>query len=146
MFIFIPRRYLRIVHGCSTLNRSDLSENCTRLIRDLLRLNTEQRLGCGPRAALDVLEHPWFASMNFWHLYRQNYIAPYLPTRKSLLAAPEATDAVLRFTAKNPYEEKFHDFWELYSHRLDEEIISEVHTGISDGRRERIEIYFSARI
>jgi hypothetical protein len=110
MFIFIPRRYLRIVHGCSTLNRSDLSENCVRLIRDLIRLNTEQRLGCGYRGAQDLLEHPWFASMNFWRLYQQNYIAPYLPTRKSLLAVPEATDNVLRFTAKNRYEQEFRDF------------------------------------
>ena len=106
----ITRRYLRIVHGCSTLNRSDLTENCARLIRDLLRLNVEQRLGCGRRGALDVLEHPWFATMDFWRLYQQEYIAPYLPIRRSLLSVPEVTDALLRFTAKNHFEEEFRDF------------------------------------
>ncbi|CAF1121060.1 unnamed protein product [Adineta ricciae] len=84
--------YLRIINGCSFLHLTDMTEHCASLIRGLLQHNIEQRLGCGQRAMLDLLEHPWLTEINFWSLYRQKYIAPFLPARKHFLQVKDSDE------------------------------------------------------
>ena len=103
-------RYLRILHGCSILNLADLSDTCSQLIRQLLQPNVEQRLGCGLRAALDVLEHRWFSSLDFLRLYQQTYLAPYLPIRDTLISSDDADEHRLKIRGKNLYEKEFLHF------------------------------------
>lgn len=103
-------RYLRIIHGCSSLKLENVTKNCALLIRNLLEHNIEQRLGCGIRGALDLIEHPWFNQINFWNLYQQKYLAPFLPIRKYLIKDNNYQKNILQFTAKNLYENKFIDF------------------------------------
>ena len=92
------------------MNLQHLSKNCAILINDLLQHNVEQRLGCSTRGALDLFEHPWFAQMNFWSLYQQKYLAPFIPIRKSILSNQHRNDTILTFTANNQYENDFIDF------------------------------------
>jgi hypothetical protein len=87
-----------------------VSRNCALLIHDLLQYNIEQRLGCGNRGALDLIEHPWFDQINFWNLYQQIYLAPFIPIRKNFLPGKYFTEPIFKFTASNQYEHKFDDF------------------------------------
>ncbi len=87
-----------------------MTKNCALLIRDLLQYNVEQRLGCGIRGALDIIEHPWFDQINFWSLYQQKYLAPFLPIRKYIIPNEDQTEPLLKFTAKNQYENEFLGF------------------------------------
>lgn len=81
------------------------------LIRDLLRFNIEERLGCGVRGALDLLEHRWFHSLNFLMLYQQKYAAPFLPIGECFLANEEhANETLLKFTASKQHDREFDDF------------------------------------
>lgn len=112
MGFFSSIRYLRIIHGCSSVNLQQVSRNCAVLIRDLLQYNVEQRLGCGVRGALDIIEHSWFDQMNFWSLYQQRYLAPFLPIRQSFFLPDEEhlNETILKFTANNQYEKEYHAF------------------------------------
>lgn len=103
-------RYLRIIDGVSTLNLVDLSDECSHLIRHLLESNVEKRLGCGSRAALDVIEHRWFSSIDFLDLYQQNYLAPYLPIRDTLISSNNDDEHRLKIKGENLYEKEFVDF------------------------------------
>ncbi len=103
-------RYLRIINGCSSLKLKHVTKNCALLIRDLLQYNVEQRLGCGIRGALDIIEHPWFDQINFWSLYQQKYIAPFLPIHKCIINDEDQNETILKFTAKNQYENEFYGF------------------------------------
>ncbi len=87
-----------------------MTKNCALLIRDLLQYNVEQRLGCGIRGALDIIEHPWFDQINFWSLYQQKYLAPFLPIRKYIIPNEDQTEPLLKFTAKTQYENEFLGF------------------------------------
>ncbi|UJR21956.1 hypothetical protein I4U23_025024 [Adineta vaga] len=102
--------YLRIINGCSLMNLKHVTQHCALLIRSLLEHNVQQRLGCGQRGILDLLEHPWFDQINFWTLYQQNYLAPYLPVRKSFLHETYSDETILKFSAKNQYEKEFSEF------------------------------------
>ena len=93
-----------------------MTEHCASLIRGLLQHNIEQRLGCGQRAMLDLLEHAWFTEINFWSLYRQHYLAPFLPVRKHFLQVKTSDEVHLKFSAKNQYENELMTFdimWEI---------------------------------
>lgn len=92
------------------MNFEHLSKNCVSIIRDLLQYNVEQRLGCGIRGALDVIEHSWFDQINFWSLYQQKYIAPFIPIRKYMIEDHNEHSAVLKFSAKNKHEDEFKEF------------------------------------
>jgi hypothetical protein len=67
-------------------------------------------LGCGKRGALDLIEHPWFDQINFWTLYQQKYIAPFVPIRKSIINDEYQNGTILKFTAKNQYTNEFIEF------------------------------------
>jgi len=67
-------------------------------------------LGCGIRGALDIIEHPWFNKINFWMLYQQKYIAPFIPIRKYIIDNEYQNKTILKFTAKNQYENEFIGF------------------------------------
>ena len=105
-------RYLRIIHGCSYLNLEHVTKNCALLIQNLLQINIEQRLGCGHRGFYDIFEHPWFDQINFWNLYEQKYLAPFIPIRKYLIKGDDdESKTILKFTAaKNQYEKEFIGF------------------------------------
>jgi hypothetical protein len=92
------------------MNLKHVSKNCALLISDLLQYNIEQRLGCGNRGALDLIEHPWFDQMNFWNLYQQTYLAPFIPIRKYFLPDKYFNEPILKFTATNQYEYDFNEF------------------------------------
>jgi hypothetical protein len=92
------------------MNLKHMTVNCALLIRHLLQYNIQQRLGCGIRGALDIIEHPWFDHIDFWSLYQQKYIAPFLPIRQSILTDKYQNETILKFTAKNPYENEFIEF------------------------------------
>jgi len=92
------------------LKLKHVTKNCALLIRDLLQYNVEQRLGCGIRGALDIIEHPWFDQINFWSLYQQKYLAPFLPIRKCIINDEDQNETILKFTAKNQYENEFYGF------------------------------------
>ncbi|CAM2711558.1 unnamed protein product [Rotaria socialis] len=102
--------YLRIINGCASINLKHSSINCLSIIRGLLQYNVEQRLGCGKRGTLDIIEHAWFDEVNFWTLYQQKYIAPFIPIRKYIFTDRYEDDTILRFTAKNLYESEFKEF------------------------------------
>lgn len=103
-------RYRRIIHGCSILNLVDLTDECSHLIRHLLESNIDKRLGCGSRAALDLIEHRWFLSIDFYHLYQQNYFAPFLPIRNTLISSNDNDEHHLKITGRNLYEKEFVHF------------------------------------
>lgn len=89
----------------------NVSANCAILIRDLLRYNVEERLGCGIRGALDILEHPWFNSLNFLMLYQQKYAAPFLPIGATFLVNEEhPNETLLKFTASKQHDREFQNF------------------------------------
>ena len=92
------------------MNLKHVTRNCALLIHDLLQHNVEQRLGCGTRGALDIIEHPWFDQINFWTLYQQKYIAPFLPIRQCIMTDSYQKETILQFTAKNLYENEFNEF------------------------------------
>jgi hypothetical protein len=92
------------------MNLKHVTRNCASLIRSLLQYNVEQRLGCGKRGALDLIEHPWFDQINFWTLYQQKYIAPFVPIRKSIINDEYQNGTILKFTAKNQYTNEFIEF------------------------------------
>jgi hypothetical protein len=92
------------------MNLKHVTNNCSLLIHGLLQYNVEQRLGCSNRGALDVIEHPWFDQINFWSLYQQKYIAPFIPIRKFFLTDKYRNETILKFTAKNQYENDFSEF------------------------------------
>lgn len=52
------------------------------LIKKLLVRNQATRLGNLPRGALDVQDHPWFQSINFSTLAKQEMEAPWVPEIK----------------------------------------------------------------
>ncbi|CAF0739937.1 unnamed protein product [Didymodactylos carnosus] len=68
----IRQSYLRIINGCAKFNFKNVSNNCADLIKNLLKFNVNQRLGCGEKGALDVMEHVWFEHLDFWKLYNQD--------------------------------------------------------------------------
>ncbi|CAF4561167.1 unnamed protein product [Rotaria sp. Silwood1] len=102
--------YLRIINGCALMNLKHVTKNCALIIRGLLQYNIEQRLGCGIRGALDIIEHAWFDQINFWTLYQQKYIAPFIPIRKYIITDQYENETILRYTAKNQYENEFNEF------------------------------------
>ncbi|CAF1303143.1 unnamed protein product [Rotaria magnacalcarata] len=102
--------YLRIINGCSSINLKHSSINCLSIIRGLLQYNVERRLGCGQRGTLDIIEHVWFDEINFWTLYQQKYIAPFIPIRKYIITDRYEDETILRFTAKNLHENEFKEF------------------------------------
>ena len=85
---------------------ANVSRDCALLIRDLLQYNIDERLGCGVRGALDLLEHSWFNQLNFWKLYQQIYHAPYLPICQSFVI----NETLLTFTASKGDGREFHEF------------------------------------
>ncbi|CAF2701050.1 unnamed protein product [Rotaria sp. Silwood2] len=102
--------YLRIINGCASMNLKHVTRNCASIIHGLLQYNIEQRLGCGVRGALDIIEHSWFDQINFWTLYQQKYIAPFIPIRKYIITDQHQNETILKFTAKNQYENEFNEF------------------------------------
>ncbi|CAF3748898.1 unnamed protein product [Rotaria sordida] len=102
--------YLRIINGCASMNLKHVTRNCVSIIRNLLQYNIEKRLGCGIRGTLDIIEHPWFNQINFWILYQQKYIAPFIPIRKYIIKDQYENETILKFTAKNQYENEFNEF------------------------------------
>ena len=92
------------------MNLQYVSKHCASLIRHLLEYNIEKRLGCGIRGTLDIIEHSWFDSINFWTLYQQKYIAPFLPIRPCIIMDENQNETVLHYSAKYQYEDEFNEF------------------------------------
>jgi len=67
------------------------SDDAKDIIKKMLVVNVNKRLGCGARADLDIRDHPWFSStekgttgaIDFGKLYRKELTAPWIPTVKS---------------------------------------------------------------
>jgi hypothetical protein len=87
-----------------------LSHSCAGLIRHLLQLDVERRLGCGPAGTRELLVHPWFVSMDFDRLYRQDYVAPFIPIPISVNDASHRSTSFLRFYGHECFEKEFADF------------------------------------
>ena len=49
------------------------------LVKQLLVLDPKDRLGCKPRADLDIREHAWFDGFDFGALYRKELTPPWKP-------------------------------------------------------------------
>lgn len=57
-------------------------DSCS-LIKQLLVRNPEQRLGCGPEDAFDVMGHAFFKGINWDDIYNKRTPAPFIPSLKS---------------------------------------------------------------
>jgi len=65
-----------------------VSADAKDIIKKMLVVNVNKRLGCGARADLEIRDHPWFAStekgttgaIDFGNLYRKELKAPWIPT------------------------------------------------------------------
>merc|ERR1712194_802199 len=63
-----------------------VSDDAKDIIKKMLVVNVNKRLGCGARADLDIRDHPWFSStegtgaIDFGQLYRKELTAPWIPT------------------------------------------------------------------
>jgi len=65
-----------------------VSADAKDIIKKMLVVNVNKRLGCGARADLEIRDHPWFAStekgttgaIDFGNLYRKELKAPWVPT------------------------------------------------------------------
>lgn len=99
-----------MIDGCSTLTLSDLSDDCRRLIKGLLETDPNKRLGSGIRQIDDLVEHRWFSSIDFDRLYEQNYCAPFIPRRKSIVEKRANSFTSLRLTASVHYHKEFEMF------------------------------------
>src|ERR1700685_2822845 len=53
------------------------------LISQLLTREPERRLGSGERDALEVMEHPYFKSVNFDDIYHKRVPPPFIPQLSS---------------------------------------------------------------
>ncbi|CAF1309759.1 unnamed protein product [Adineta steineri] len=102
--------YHRIITGCSSMHLKDITHNCSVLIHDLLQHNINQRLGCRQRGILDIFEHPWFNQINFWNLYQQKYLPPFIPLCKYFPTNKYQSETILKFTANKQYEYDFIEF------------------------------------
>jgi len=59
---------------------SYISATCRSLLQSVFIKEPSQRLGAGPRDALEVMEHPWFASINWKKLELKELRPPFMPT------------------------------------------------------------------
>jgi serine/threonine protein kinase len=78
--------FKRIIMGkfsFPTKTKAHISDDAKDLIRKILVVDVKNRLGCLPRADLDLREHAWFRTIDFGKLYRKEYSAPWVPTIKS---------------------------------------------------------------
>lgn len=75
--------YKRILQGKFDFPASPaVSPNAKDLIRKMLVVDPNERLGCLARADLDLRDHPWFASTNFCKLYKKEVSPPWVPAIK----------------------------------------------------------------
>ena len=69
----------------------DLPDTFTPELRDLLesllRRDVPDRLGCSPRGADDVKEHPFFKGIDWHQVHLQKYPPPLIPPRGEVNAA-----------------------------------------------------------
>lgn len=56
----------------------DISPECVDFVRQLLEKDPEQRLG-SKHGAKDLLEHPWFASLDVDKIKAKKIKAPHIP-------------------------------------------------------------------
>jgi len=61
----------------------NVSDDAKDIIKKMLVVNVNKRLGCGTRADLDIRDHPWFSNtesgIDFGKLYRKELTAPWIP-------------------------------------------------------------------
>ena len=69
------------------------------LIRQLLTREPERRLGSGERDALEVMEHPYFKSVNFDDIYHKRVPPPFIP---QLSSATDTSNFDQEFTREVP--------------------------------------------
>ena len=66
---------------------NSFSEELKDLLEALLARDVENRLGCGPRGADEVKEHPFFADLDWQLVYLGKYTPPLIPPRGEVNAA-----------------------------------------------------------
>jgi len=82
---------------------NSFSENAKDLISNLLVLDPQKRIGSRVRRGhLDVMDHPWFASINFRCLQRMEIPAPWVPELKDVM---DASNFPEHDTVEAPYRE-----------------------------------------
>ena len=69
------------------------------LIGQLLTREPERRLGSGERDALEVMEHPYFKSVNFDDIYHKRVPPPFIP---QLSSATDTSNFDQEFTREVP--------------------------------------------
>lgn len=74
----------------------DLSPEAQDLVQGLLCVNPSQRLGCGPRGPVEIIEHPFFQSVNWYKLGNCQLEAPCVP---KLNSAVDLSNFALEFTS-----------------------------------------------
>jgi len=74
--------YEKIV-SCNPIYPSHFSEEVIDLLRNLLTADLSSRYGNLKRGVADIIEHPWFASIDFEKIAKRETIPPYIPEVKS---------------------------------------------------------------
>ncbi|KAI8994973.1 camp-dependent protein kinase 8 [Pilobolus umbonatus] len=74
--------YEKIV-SCNPIYPSHFSEEVIDLLRNLLTPDLSSRFGNLKRGHQDIIDHPWFASIDFDKLEKLEIIPPYIPEVKS---------------------------------------------------------------
>lgn len=71
--------YRNIKYSDPRLDMPFLSENAKDLCKKLLEKDPNNRLGSGPKDALDIMEHPWFECINWEAIKEKKVPPPYKP-------------------------------------------------------------------
>lgn len=58
---------------------SEFSDNARSLLRGLICRNPAKRLGSGPCGVQEILDHPFFAKVDWEKLYKRNVVVPFRP-------------------------------------------------------------------
>lgn len=69
-----------------------ISEDAASIVNGFLTRNPSQRLGNLAGREDDVLEHPWFKSIDFDNLRQQEIVAPFVPVIKDPLDSSNFED------------------------------------------------------
>lgn len=92
----VGARFQRPVKITALYAYKNVSEEAKDLIKCILRVKPNKRLGCFAGADLDIRRHPWFSDIDWGKLYRKELEAPWVPVVKDPFDGSNFKETVAR--------------------------------------------------
>lgn len=105
IFVFcLQLMFYRIINTEPSFPATFSPESCD-CIRGLLRVNEEQRLGCGEQGAAEIMSTKFFSTIDFDKLYQREIVPPFQPEVTSETDTKYVPKAYLQAEAKDSIAE-----------------------------------------